>query len=176
MWVPPRVAQELREQTQAHNTAVQGMFDFDIAAEWNQELRKIDPLLRIAKAKERAHAPGVVPGYYHLVRINPGAPLWVQPLHDQNGQYVEPSSAMLNWLRGADLQNPVAVRDRQKLDKAAEKAAERTAALEHEQRVDTMMDRWKAASQVRIPFNTDSRWSQNVAGLRGRRERNHRHH
>lgn len=169
LWVPPKVAQHLVEERQAHNAATLQMFDFDVATEWNQELRKMDPLLRLGKAKERANAPGVMPGYFHLIRMNPGAPIWVQPLHDGTGGYVEPTSMMLDWLRRADLQNPQARRERHRLDAAAEKAAQRTASLEHEQRVDHMMDHWRANTQVRIPFKSDTRWSQNVAGKRGRK-------
>lgn len=171
LWTPPKVRRELQETTAEHNSAVLSMFElqYGILDKWNRELKKIDPLLRLGRAKEKAHAPGVEPGFYHLIRINPGAPIWVQPLHDGQGNFVEPTSRMLDLLRASDLQNTAAVRAREAEDAAQVRAVEKAKEDGHEERVDTMMEHWRASSQVRIPFRGLERtgWSQAVAGRRG---------
>src|SRR6266540_4567367 len=114
LWVPPKVHRELREETAAHNAATLGMFDFHgpVFDEWNDDLKKLDPYLRLGKAKEHADAIGVIPGFFHLVRINPNAPLWTMPLHDEQMRFIEPSSRMLQVLRERDMQNMQVTRAR----------------------------------------------------------------
>jgi len=169
LWVPPKVARDLREETAEHNATTLNMFDLfgPFYDKWNRELKKLDPLLRLGKAKEKAHAVGVIPGYYHLIRINPGAPLWTMPLHDSQGRFVEPTSRMLDQLRERDMQNMRVIRDRQKAIEEKAKQEEKDKANRIERLVDEGTERWKAYSQVRIPFNNDAKWSQNVAGRRG---------
>lgn len=168
LWVPPRVSRELEEGRKQHEADLAAMFVFDghILSKWNKELRKIDPLLRLGRARDKAHAPGVVPGFYHLVRFNPGAPPWVQALHN-NGQFVEPSSRMLEMLKASDLQNARAVYDRKRADEEAARAEEKAKQVDHEERVDDAVELVKANTQVRISMNKDTPWSQNVAGRRG---------
>jgi len=178
LWVPPKVHRELREETLAFNAATLGMFYFDgsVCDDWNPELKKLDPLLRLGKARDHAHAVGVIPGFYHLVRLpsDRGGPLWTQPLYDTayhaqtgNYKYVEPSGEMLRILRERDMQNMQVIRARNRAieEKAAQE--EKAKANRLERLADEGYERWKAYTQVRIPFNTDSRWSQNVAGKRG---------
>ncbi len=168
MWLPPKVSRELQEETRASNAATLSMFNFDAPGmkQWNRELQKIDPALRLGRAKEQAQAMGVYPNYYHLVRM--GQHLWVMPLHDGRGGFVEPTSAMLDMLRGSDMQNPQVMRAHKKLQENLAKEEEFQRERDHERRSYELLERWKAVSQVRIPFNTDIRWSQNVAGRKGR--------
>ncbi len=169
MWLPPAVSHELREKTREHNAAALHMFDlnYGIMDKWNRELRKIDPLLRLGKAKEKADAVGVVPGYYHLIRINPGAPIWTVPLHDGTGGFVEPSSAMLDMLRASDLQNAAVQRDKKAQEEREAESQRRAEDLRHEQRVDHMMDGVKAIVRPGVTMS-DVKWSNRAGGKRGR--------
>jgi hypothetical protein len=171
LWTPPKVAQELAESTAEHQAAVLSMFDFNYGSfdKWNRELKKIDPLLRLGKAKDKASAVGVIPGFYHLLRIpeSDRERLWTMPLHDGNYGFVEPSNAMLDALRRTDMQNPRVMRDFKKAQEDAEALEEKLKEEAHHRRVDQMYESWKAYSQVRIPFHNDAKWSQNVAGLKG---------
>lgn len=171
LWVPPRVDRKLREETVARDEATKAMFDLtgQPMDAWNVELRKIDPLLALGRAKERAAAPGVIAGYYHLLRFNEGAPMSVMPLHGPDGEFAEPSSQMLETLRAADLQNPRAVRDRQRLDEQQEAARVKGRETAHEERVEEAMGRWKAATETSVSMNSDTPWTQGVAGRRGRK-------
>jgi hypothetical protein len=176
LWVPPAVARDLREETLAHNAATLGMFDFEgpVFDEWNPELKKLDPFLKLGKAKPKAFAVGVIPGFFHLIRINPGAPLWTQPLYDQayhaetgDYKYIEPTSQMLQLLRERDMQNMQVTRARLRAIEEKKQQEEKAKANRLERIADEGWERWKAYTQVRIPFHNDQRWSQNVNGRRG---------
>jgi hypothetical protein len=173
LWVPPQVDRQLAENTRQHNLATLAMFElnYGIAGKWNKEkspLRKLDPFLRVGRAKEKADGLGVIPGFYHLLRINPSAPIWVMPLHDGNGGFVEPSDAMLDMLRRADMQNEQVMRDEDKRQEREAKSVERAEALAKEQRVDHMMDNWRALDRPKVLFSDDVKWSNKPAGKRGR--------
>jgi hypothetical protein len=169
LWVPPKVARELREETLEYNVSTLDMFDLfgPFYDKWNRELKKLDPMLRLGKAKEKAFAVGVIPGYYHLIRINPGAPLWTMPLHDSQGRFVEPTSRMLDQLRERDMQNMRVVRDRQKQIAVKEKADEKAKQDRREYLEEKAEEHYAARFKTRVSFNPNMKWSQNVAGRRG---------
>jgi hypothetical protein len=169
LWVPPKVARDLREETLEHNASTLNMFDmfgphYD---KWNRELKKLDPFLRLGKAKEKASAVGVVPGYYHLIRINPGAPLWTMPLHDSQGRFVEPTSRMLDQLRENDMQNMRVVRDRRKAIEDKERAGEKAKQDRRDYLNEKAEEHYAARFKTRVSMNRDTPWSQNVAGRKG---------
>jgi hypothetical protein len=172
LWTPPTVSRELRESTAEHNVATLGMFDFNYGVfdKWNKELKKIDPLLRLGKAKDGAFALGVIPGYYHILRIPESNrdPLWVVPLHDGNLGFVEPTSAMLDMLRASDMQNPRVMREHKRVQEELAAKEEKQRQEDSDRRKDMAYELWKANTQVRIPFHNDARWSQTVKGQRGR--------
>jgi hypothetical protein len=173
LWLPPKVSHELQQRTKENNAVTLSMFDlqYGIVGKWNKEnspLRKLDPMLRIGKAKEKAEAIGVVPGYYHLIRINPNAPTWAVPLHDGNGGFIEPTEALIEMLRRQDLQNPRVQRDKEKAKADAEAAADRDDQNRHEGRVDNMMSNWRAIARPSI-LVSDVKWSNRAAGKRGRK-------
>lgn len=140
---------------------------------WNTELKKIDPMLRLMQATPLASAPGVKAGYYHLVRLrdsSEGTFMWVQPLHDMRGNFVEPTSQMLDALRWADLQSDRVISARQENDRREAASRERQSQREHDERVDEGVERFKAATRAHVSM-TDTPWSAKNTGTakRGRK-------
>ncbi len=120
---------------------------------WNTELRKIDRNLRLMQATPNADAPGVLPGFYHLVRLRDnieGTFMWVQPLRGPGGEFIEPTSAMLDALRESDLQNARAVYDRHRADERRAREAENAQIREDEDRIDEGVERLHAATRTQI--------------------------
>lgn len=143
-------------------------WDGGILGHWNVELAKIDPLLRLAQAKLLARVAGVLPGFYHLVRLrDPGTQgfMMLNPLMGPDGQFVEPSDAMLRGLRAADLQNRRAVDDRVRRDAAAKELARIDEVRDDMDRRDEIRDRLNAITRAQITMS-DGPWSQNAAGSR----------
>lgn len=143
---------------------------------WNAALKDIDPNLRLMQAFDRAECMGVLPGFYHLVRLrDPAKPehLLVVPLRGPNNEFVEPSSGMLEALRAADMQNEAVMRDREAAALREEAARLRAIQREEECRVDEGVERFLAASRTQVLLSPDVRWSQNNSPA-ARRERGQR--
>lgn len=174
VWVPPKVAQELAEEQRGHYRAVLfPLFDFDdpVCRQWNPELRKLDPHIRIGRAKPMAYVPGVPvrPGFYHFLRDNPGAPPTVSAITGADDEWVEPDSGLLRKLQSNDLQNPaviVAMRAEQERIKEEE---ERDKLRDREARQGEILERWAAGTRTQVSLNPDVPWSQNAAGRRARK-------
>lgn len=143
---------------------------------WNAELKQIDPNLRLMQAGERANCPGVLAGYYHLVRLRePAKPdmLMVQPLRGPNGEFIEPTSQMLDALRAADLQNERVMRDREAAALREEAAKLRAQMREDDCRRDEGVERFMAASRTQVLMSPDVPWSQNQSAA-SRRDKGNR--
>jgi hypothetical protein len=74
--LPPKVQREIqktkwREQRAERHAAIMRMLDFDdpVARQWTTVLTKLDPSLRLARARPQAYEPGINirPGFYHWV-------------------------------------------------------------------------------------------------------------
>lgn len=176
--LPPRVQREIQktkwiQQRAEHRAAIERLIDFSdpVSREWQPVLRKLDPLLRLGRARPQAYEPGmnVKPGYYHMVRENETAPATVIPITGPDGEsFAEPDSGLLRSLEANDLQNPhvyaaVIERERNK-ELVVEKA--RQADLEEVNA--EVMERWASASRAQVSM-TDTPWSQNSQGARGRK-------
>lgn len=173
LWTPPSVSRELAEGTKEHNEATLSMFYMDVGVcrKWNKEsspLRKFDNMLRVGKAKPNADPSLAVPGYYHLIRINPGTPLWVMPLH-VNNNFVEPGDWMIDLLRSIDLQNPQVVRAREEAARREEARKEKEKLDKREARDEILMEKWRAYDRPKFNFDPDVKWSNSTDGKRGRK-------
>jgi hypothetical protein len=171
LWVPPRVSDEHLESTRAYNASLLQMFEFDLPLcdTWNPVLRSIDPLLRIGKARERAHAVGVRPGFWHLLRLNDTGPYSVTTIH-VNGQYAEPTQSMLDALRDMDLQNNRVIADQRRQREAEARAKERERERDTEERLEEMQDRWNAVTRAQVSMNDATPWTQNASGRKPKKD------
>lgn len=136
-------------------------------AHWNPELARIDPDLSLIRAKHGAQAPGLKPGFWHLMRSTPGAPINLIPLEGPGGEFREPGSWMFDMIRSSDLWDGRVTRDRERKLAAAEDAKRRARLAEREARQGEILERWQAASRAQVSMNRDTPWSQSHAGKRG---------
>ncbi len=181
LWTPasarrdPRVTPEAAAAVRDWESQVLSMMwqEGGILDHWNRELKLIDPFLRLMQAMPMAYTPGVRPGYYHLVRLRDEAVssmLWVQPLTGPAGEFVEPTSQMLDILRSHDLQSVAAARARHEADQRAEESKLRAEQRDKEDRIDEMTERFKAATRAHVSM-TDVNWTQaaNPTARRGKK-------
>ena len=175
LWTPPKVKPRDADNTARFAQAVRAAtFEDAVCARWNRELERLDPLLRLVKNRsDDAWVVGtpLVPGAYHLLRANPGAPMTVHPLVDGEGVALpEPPGSLLEQLQRMDLQNPaVMARIRRQVEehKARE---ERAKELEREQRQYSILRDWKAVTNASVSMNEDTPWTQNAQGRRAKKK------
>jgi hypothetical protein len=160
--------QQLREQ---HTQSVlEGMHTHGVLEEWERELKALDPYLHLIRAKENAITPGLKPGYWHVMRIDPlGGPPTLIVLEGPDGEFREPGAWVYDKLRSMDMWNDRAMREQKRLAKQMEDAQQKRKEREDQDRQEEIMERWKAATQVRVSMSRDNPWSQNAAGRRGAR-------
>lgn len=169
LWVPPKVSQELQQQTQAHQVELLEMVHRKgVMDDFNRDLKRIDSYLELIWAPGNARAPGLIPNRYHVLRHNPGAPPTLLPIVGPDGEYVEPNSGVFDLLREQDMWSSEASYDRKRRERAAEDTEKRRKAREDEQRREELEERWKAATRTQVLLSPDVRWSQNASGRRGR--------
>lgn len=174
--LPGRVARELQrerwqEERRRSRALIEELFEFNdrVCREWSKHLRKLDPYLRLGRARPNAHTDrfAVRPGFYHWIRDNPTTEPTVAAITTADDGWCEPDSGLLRDLGRADLQNPRAVawalerRERRERAVQAERDREKTARLEE------LAERWQAATRAQVSMNRDTPWSQNAAGKRG---------
>jgi hypothetical protein len=177
LWLPPTA----RKEPKVADHLVEGRKDFTaqllelvyleggILDEWNPELKKIDPLLRLGQAVEEVPAGfPLIPGYFHLLRFNMNAPPTVTPITGPNDSFAYPTSRMLDRLRESDLQNRAAVEARRVEMENRVRAEEREKTRFRDARREELFDRLASARETRISFDRDHAWTQNVNGRRAR--------
>jgi hypothetical protein len=187
LWVPPSArtirraedyqktshGQELAENRKDFTAQLLDLFYLTggILDDWNRELQRIDELLKLGQAVELIPAGfPVIPGYYHLLRLNRNAPPSVTPITGPNGVFAVPTSKMLDKLREGDLQHRAAVEARRVRMENEIRADERSKARFRQERREELFGRLRSATETSISFNPEHRWSQNVAGRRGKRD------
>lgn len=163
LWVPPRVSRELSDVTEQHKAEVMASAIRDASIEYfNRELKRVDEHLELIKAKDDATAAGLKPGYWHILRHNPGAPPSLLPLVGDDGEFVEPSSRVFDLLREGDLQNDQVIRAMRERDERAAKQRARDKQRDAEDRIGHMVEHAKAVTRAHVSM-TDARPWTNAA-------------
>jgi hypothetical protein len=164
LWTPPtRENLQAREEyrrdllEQARRDAT---LDF-----WTRELKEIDPYLELIQAREDSTL--MRPGFYYVLRHNPGAPPSLLCVEGPDGEFVEPNSGLFEKLRSSDMWNAEAERDRKERVRKAEEAETRRKERESEDRVQEMAERWQAVTRTQVSMNRSSKWTQSMNGRRG---------
>lgn len=177
--LPGSVVREIQkrkwvEQRREHSAKVMALLDFDdpVCREWEPELKRLDPFLRLGRAKPMAYEPGftIRPGFYHWVRDNPTAAMTVSAITGPDDEFVEPDSGLLEALRRNDLQNPEVYRAviGQRAMREAEEEKERQKDLERAN--GEVLELYLAKTRAQVSMNTDAPWVQSVHGRRGARK------
>lgn len=166
LWYPPSVSRELQDQTAQYAAEIRAMAQRDATLDtWTKRLKQKDPYLELIKARDDAQCPGMKPGHYHVLRHNPGAPPTLLPISGPDGEFVEPTSALLNLLDEGDLQNERAMEARRAKDEAAEAARRRDDERDTEDRQAEIHERYLAATRAQVSMSTDAPWTQNVSSV-----------
>jgi hypothetical protein len=184
--LPGDVAREIQKKKWAelrafHRAQLDQLFDFDdpVTREWNPELQRLDPLLRLGRARPKADPAStglpVRPGFYHWIRENDTAAPTMTAITGPDGEgFAYPSSGVLEDLRRSDLQNPAIFRALLARQAARERDEEQAKLDERKDRRQEFSERWKAVSRTQVSMNTDTPWAQNAAGyqkVRGQKKR-----
>jgi len=151
LWVPPKVHADILDERAKHDAMqLEGMYVEAICDRYTRELQRIDPHLCLMRAKDDATVPGLRPGYYHVVRHNPDAPVWIEVLEGPAGEFMEPDSSVFSLVEKSDMWNTRALRVRQKKELDAARSKQRDREREAEDRVDELAERWKQANSDQI--------------------------
>src|SRR5437868_15246309 len=126
LWLPqPEQSRQLEGQRAATAQALQVVEVSERMKHWNRELRKIDPYVEVFKAPPNARHPGVIPGFWHILRRPPvGHPTFIAH-QTPEGEYRDLDSGIFQTLRDGDMWNSERQKDRDKHIRAAQKAEER---------------------------------------------------
>lgn len=172
--LPSKVAAEIAKDKYAaererRNALVNRLLDFDdpVCREWQPVLAKLDPGLRLGRAREQAYEPemNVRPGFYHWVRDNgPLTVLTIEPITGDDDEWREPDSGLLDQLRANDLQHPDVMRAIIAARAQAEADEEKRRQERRDRRVQGTIERFKAANDASVSMAGD--WTNSVAGRR----------
>ncbi len=151
MWLPPKLSRELEQENARDNAETLAMFE--TCQGWDRELKAVDPLLELARAMPNADpANGLKPGFWHILRHNPGAPITAEPLEWPDGRPREPGGWMLDMLAQSDLWNERALRDRREVKQRLADAKQRDQQREAEARADELNERLESTQRESILF------------------------
>jgi hypothetical protein len=151
MWVPPAVHRDILDERRRFDAAtLKGLELLEELRRFNEELQRIDPHLELVRASPNATLPGLKPGYYHVVRHNPDAPVSVDVLEGPDGEFVEPGSNVFDMLERSDMWSERAMKIRQKKELDAARSKERAREKEREDRIYEFKERWKQANSDQI--------------------------
>lgn len=174
LWVPPKVERKMAEEArEEYRARLWPLFDFDdsVCRKWNPELKKLDPFIKLGRAKPMAYMPelGVRAGYYHFLRDNPGAPPTVGAITGPNEEWVEPDGGILQKLRENDLQRPGALQDRRDRELRAEREKEREKEREIAEWTEEAVDRWNAGNRTFVSMDRSTPWTQSAKAKRAKK-------
>ena len=132
--------------------------------EWTRELARLDPLLSMVKAPDcQVIGTPLVPGAYHVVRDNPGAPPSLIPIRDEEGRPIHPPGRLLDQLKAMDSWNTNVRAMQQRIRDAEEERQQRDRERRREERQEHILDHYKSVTETSISMNTDSPWTQNAS-------------
>ena len=167
LFLPGSAMRQMEETRMRHSAEVKDCVVLD--REWTRLLKEVDDKLYMVRSRHwvKTGLPLVPGGCWHIIRDNSdkGAPETIIPLFE-NGQMVEPGSWVFDLLRRNDLQRPGAIKERKAQEQKIEKAKNRKAAEEREQRQQEILERYKAGTRASVSM-TDVPWTQNAKGKRG---------
>ena len=155
LWVPESQQQRAAEAANAEQRQmldelehVAGKLEY-----YNQEVKKIDPHLRVVMAKPATTVEGLKPGYYHVVRLRPGHPAYIMPVEGPNGEWRDLDSGIFEQLAREDMWNDRALREQRQKARRAAAARDRQRERERQDRVAEINARLHSldSTQILVP-------------------------
>ena len=175
LWLPPGVTQEMHQNTQRFNAGLlerlQGQPKLD---RFDYELRRIDPYLSLFQAPEDPAAGRglpIRPGFWHLLRQNPGAPWSVMTIEGPEGEYVDAlqcPSAVFDQLRKQDLWREGSLRERQAREDKARESEQRIKDEQVEEITQEVLERYAAGNRAFVGW-TGNGWTQSARARKEKR-------
>lgn len=168
LWVPPAASRDLVQRRLEYQAQMFGMVQMKHEMDFfNPLLQEIDPYLQLVKAEDKVKAGNPLrPGFWHVIRHNPGAPPSVITIEGEDGEYIEPTSRIFEMLQKMDMWNSNSLKEENRKRKQLQKAEDRAKERDRQSRQEEMIERYKAATRTQVSMTPG--WSQNVAGKRGR--------
>jgi hypothetical protein len=168
LWVPPDVAAKLVEERREFQADVNRQIDSAQLDRWDRELQRVDEHLRLVLAKPNAWGTPLKPGFWHIVRDNPGAPPSIMPIETADGEYLEPGPHMFDMLARGDMWDPRFMQQIRAAERRAAAAADRERASQRQERQEHLRELVDASTRTQVSMNRDTPWAQNHAGQRRR--------
>lgn len=134
--------------------------------EFDAHLKQIDHRLSLVKATENSTQAGLVPGFWHVQRLNDVTMPSYLPITMPDGSFSEPTSWHLEQLRKSDLQRPGALDELRKRQEREAAQRERDKALLRGDRVEELLGRVKAIESPGVSMAPG--WTYRKSGRRGR--------
>ena len=166
--MPPRAAAKLVEERRQFQADVNEQVDSGQLERWDRELKRVDDRLTLVLAKPQAWGTPLKPGFWHIIRDNPGAPPSIMPIETEAGDYMEPGPHMFDMLARSDLWDPRIMQHLRGARRRAEEAADRERAALRRERQEHLREMATAATRTQVSMNRDIPWAQNWAGSRRR--------
>lgn len=178
IYLPPRVSRELAERTASFNQDILRSIEIDstdpLLLEYTLKLQAIHPRLLMVRALEHV-IPGVPmkPGYYHVLVRSEGAPWSVSVIEGAIGEFVEPTSRVLEKIAAGDMH------EQRNLDRFAaherdeREAEKRDQVRARDERQDHLQELVNAYTRTSVSTTDAIPWTQNAqpAANRDRGER-----
>jgi hypothetical protein len=172
LFLPPKVARELLEERSQFSADIEKVTHSDkTCEEWDRELKRLDPLLRMRRAPEKpVLGLPLHPGCYHLIRDNPGAPCSVTPVLGPDGKFTEPPGHLLEQLKAMDLWDTRVERMHRRIKQAEEERQERYERSISEQRREELFERLDSVTRAQVSMDRSIPWTQNANGRRPKKK------
>lgn len=158
LYVPEHVQADMEREAMADTHIAKGLL-------FDSYLKQYDPRLELVWVGDRATAPGLVPGRWHIRRLNEKTLDTYMPLVGPNGEYTEPHSGHLEALKRGDLWNRDVVGELRREREAQRVAEEKAKQAISEERVDTMATHIKSRLNPGVSFSDARPWRNRVNPL-----------
>lgn len=165
LFLPPSVAAERRREFAAEIDKRCDHGD-PVAADFTRLLQQIDERLMMVRAHQLIPAgTPLVPGFYHVLRVNDDAPMSVFAVH-ANGHFCEPDSRVFERLAAGDMHDPRTFRHWREAERAQVRANAREIEDDNAERRDELQARVKAATRAQVSLDRTIPWTQSSRGRR----------
>lgn len=162
LWIPDsaRINSDIDSQLEALGERHKWLKYFD------RELQAMDEHLSLVKASDAATEPGLVPGFWHIRRHNPGDMATYIPLRGENGEFVEPGSEHLEMMRRIDLHRPGALEEFVRAGEAHLRRIEAERNDRAEERQTEFAERLESVERAQVSMKEG--WTNSVKGKKAK--------